>query len=56
MPKSKFVPDDFYTSVQIYKNYGGQQVFVSRVQTELIDSVFRHGKKIPGFTLALILL
>jgi hypothetical protein len=29
------------TSVQIYKNYGGQQVFISRVQTELIDSVFR---------------
>jgi hypothetical protein len=29
------------TVVQIYKNYGGQQVFVLRVQTELINSVYR---------------
>jgi hypothetical protein len=29
------------TSVQIYQNYGGQQVFTSWVQTELIDSVSR---------------
>jgi hypothetical protein len=43
-PKSKFVPGDFSTSVQIYKNYDGQNVFVSRVQTELINSVCRHGK------------
>jgi hypothetical protein len=31
----------FSISVQIYKNYGGQKVFVSRVQTELINSVYR---------------
>jgi hypothetical protein len=29
-------------SVKIYKYYGGQQVFVSRVRTELIDSVSRQ--------------
>jgi hypothetical protein len=29
-------------SVQIYTNYGGLQVFVSRVQTELIDSVYKQ--------------
>jgi hypothetical protein len=28
-------------SVKFYKNYGGQKVFVSRVQTELIKSVLR---------------
>jgi hypothetical protein len=27
----------YSTNVQIYKNYGGQQVFVSRVQTELYN-------------------
>jgi hypothetical protein len=31
----------FYISVQIYKKYGGEKVFVSKVQTELIKSVFR---------------
>jgi hypothetical protein len=29
--KEKLFFIDSYTSVQIYKNYGGQQVFVSRV-------------------------
>jgi hypothetical protein len=29
------------TSLQIYKNYQGNQVFVSRVPTELINSVPR---------------
>jgi hypothetical protein len=32
---------DFSKIVQIYKNYGGHQVFVSRVQTELVNSVYR---------------
>jgi hypothetical protein len=27
--------------VQIYKNYGGHKVFVSSVQIELINSVYR---------------
>jgi hypothetical protein len=30
------------TSVQINKNYGGQQVFILRVQTDQINSVSRH--------------
>jgi hypothetical protein len=32
---------DYSISVQIYKNYGGQQVFVSKIQTELINSILR---------------
>jgi hypothetical protein len=34
----------FSTSVQIYKNYGGSQVFVSRVQTELGKLISRLAK------------
>jgi hypothetical protein len=44
---------DFFTRVQIYKNYGGQQVFVWRVQTELINSVYRL-ENFPAFSLTFI--
>jgi hypothetical protein len=43
----------FSTSVQIYKNYGGQKVFVLRVQTELINSVPNLGN-FPSFSLTFI--
>jgi hypothetical protein len=38
------------TSIQIYKVYGGLEVFILRVQTELYNSVFRL-RKFPGFSL-----
>jgi hypothetical protein len=41
LPKENLFLMTCSTSVQIYKNYGGHQVFGSRVQTELINSVFR---------------
>jgi hypothetical protein len=41
LPKENLFLMTCYASVRIYKNYRGQQVFVSRVQTELINSVFR---------------
>jgi hypothetical protein len=39
LPKEKLFLITSSASVQIYKNYGGQQVIFSRVQTELINSV-----------------
>jgi hypothetical protein len=39
LPKENLILMDFSTSVQIYKNYQGQKVFVSRVQKESINSV-----------------
>jgi type IV secretory pathway VirB6-like protein len=43
------------TSLQIYKNYEGPKVFISRIQTELVDSVFRLGEiYFPGFSLMFI--
>jgi hypothetical protein len=33
LPKENLILMDCSTSVKIYKSYGGQQVFVSRVQT-----------------------
>jgi hypothetical protein len=41
LPKENFLLMDCSTCVQIYKNYEDQQVFVSREQTELINSVSR---------------
>jgi hypothetical protein len=41
LPKEYLVIMDFSASVQIYKNYGGQKIFVLRVQTKLIHLVFR---------------
>jgi hypothetical protein len=41
-----------YRSVQINKNYGGQQVFVLRVQTELITQ-FPDLGDFPGFSLTI---
>jgi hypothetical protein len=40
-------------SVQIYKNYEGQQVFVSRVPTELVNSVPRLQKFSSSFGLTI---
>jgi hypothetical protein len=40
------------TSVQIYKIYGGLEVFVSRVQTELYNLVCRLGN-FPGISLTI---
>jgi hypothetical protein len=37
--KENLILMDCSTSLQIDKNYGGQQVFVSRVQTDQVDSV-----------------
>jgi hypothetical protein len=39
LPKENLIHMDCFTCVQINKNYVGQQVFVLRVQTELINSV-----------------
>jgi hypothetical protein len=44
LPKENLFLMTFSTSVQIKKNYKGHKAFVSRVQTELINSVFRLGK------------
>jgi hypothetical protein len=52
-PKENFILMHYSTSVQIYKNYGGQKVFVSRVQTELINLVYRLEKN-SGFRLTFI--
>jgi hypothetical protein len=41
LPKENFLLMDCSTCVQIYKNYEDQQVFVSREQIELINSVSR---------------
>jgi hypothetical protein len=40
-------------SVQICKNYRGQQVFISRVQTEQINSVSDLGKISSSFCLTI---
>jgi hypothetical protein len=40
-PKRKFILDDLFYECVDLKNYGGQQVFVSIVQIELINSVSR---------------
>jgi hypothetical protein len=53
LPKENLIHMDFYTSVQIYKNYEDQKVFVSMVQTELINSVYRL-EYFPGFSLTFI--
>jgi hypothetical protein len=42
LPKENLIRMDDSTSVQINKNYGCQQVFVSTVQTEQINSVYRQ--------------
>jgi hypothetical protein len=42
LPKENFILMVCSTSVQIYKNYGGKQVFSLRVKTELINSVYRQ--------------
>jgi hypothetical protein len=41
LPKENFLLMDCSTCAQIYKNYEDQQVFVSREQIELINSVSR---------------
>jgi hypothetical protein len=38
---------DCSASLQNYKNYGDQQVFVSRVQPELINSIYTPRKIFP---------
>jgi hypothetical protein len=43
-PKRKFILDDLFYKCVDLKNYGGQQVFVSIVQIELINSVSRLRK------------
>jgi hypothetical protein len=40
-PKENLFLMTWFTSVKIYKKYRGHKVFVSRVQTELINSVYR---------------
>jgi hypothetical protein len=40
LPKENLFLMTCYTSVQIYKNYGGWKIIVSRVQTELCNSEF----------------
>jgi hypothetical protein len=52
-PKREFIPRDFYTSMKIYKNYGGQKVCVLMVQTELYKSVFRLKKFSSSFCLTI---
>jgi hypothetical protein len=39
LPKENLFLMTCYTSVQLYKNYGGQKVFVSTVQTEQSNSL-----------------
>jgi hypothetical protein len=51
LPKENLFPMTFYTSLQIYKNNGGQQVFFSRVTTKLINLVPRLGKVFLQFLL-----
>jgi hypothetical protein len=43
LPKEKLFLITGSTGVEIYKSYGGKKVFVSRVQTELINIVSRPG-------------
>jgi hypothetical protein len=47
LAKENLFPMTCSTSVKIYKNYEGRQVFVSRVQTELYKSVLRLWKSFP---------
>jgi hypothetical protein len=44
LPKENLFPMTCSTSVKINKNYGGQKLFVLRVQIELINSVSTLGK------------
>jgi hypothetical protein len=53
LPKENLYLMTCSTSVQIYKNYTGQQVFVSRVQIELINSVYRLGKNFQDNSLTI---
>jgi hypothetical protein len=53
LTKENLIHIIFSLSVKIYKNYGGQQVFVSNVQTEIINSPYRL-RKISGFSLTFI--
>jgi hypothetical protein len=53
LPKANLFLMACSTSVQIYKNYAGHQVFVLRVRTELINSFFRL-ETFPGFSLTFI--
>jgi hypothetical protein len=50
LPKDNLILTNCSTSVHIYKNYGVQQLFVSRVQIELYDSVSRQ-ENFPAFSL-----
>jgi hypothetical protein len=53
LPKENLILMNCSTSVKIYENYRGKQIFVSRVQTELINLVYRQ-EIFPGFSLTFI--
>jgi hypothetical protein len=53
LPKENLILMDRSTNVQIYKNYRGQKVFISMVQTELISSVYTL-ENFPWFSLTFI--
>jgi hypothetical protein len=53
LSKENLILIDYSTSVQIYKNYEGQQVFFSCVQTELINSVYEL-ENFPRFSFTFI--
>jgi hypothetical protein len=54
-PKENLFPITCSTSVQICKNFRGQKVFISGVQTEQINSVSDLGKIASSFCLTIIL-
>jgi hypothetical protein len=41
LSKENLILIDYSTSVQIYKNYGCQKIFISRVQIEVINSFYK---------------
>jgi hypothetical protein len=49
LPKENVILIDCSIRVKLYKNYGGQKVFVSIVQTELTNSVCRLRKNFQDF-------
>jgi hypothetical protein len=50
LPKENLILTNCSISVHIYKNYEVQQLFVSRVQIELYDSVSKQ-ENFPPFSL-----